>query len=137
MGRRASGLAAQSSSAGNGARDVRNGAQELSVGLGTLAHSARDLQGRLQTRASSLDRVRSGIRAQRDQADASLAAAERSVSGFTTTAIRARAAIRQARQALTADAAAALDEPVRQLGHGLPVRRQDRRRDARQRGGPA
>ena len=60
--------------------------------------------------------MRSGIRAQRSQADASLAAAERSISGFTTTAIRARAAIGQARRALAADAAAALDEPVRQLG---------------------
>ena len=112
----AKGLAAQSSAASGGARDVRNGARELSTGLGTLASSARDLQGRLQTRASTLDRVRAGIRAQRNQADASLAAAERSISGFTATAIRARAAIRQARQALAADAAAALDEPVRLLG---------------------
>ena len=112
----AKGLAAQSSSAGSNARDVRNGARELSTGLGTIASSARDLQGRLQTRANTLDRVRSGIRAQRSQADASLAAAERSISGFTTTAIRARAAIGQARRALAADAAAALDEPVRQLG---------------------
>jgi RND superfamily putative drug exporter len=110
------GLAAQSSAASGGAREVRDGARQLSSGLSTLASSARDLQGRLQTRANTLDRVRSGIRAQRAQADASLAAAERAVSGFTTTAIRARAAIQQARKALAADGAAALDEPVRQLG---------------------
>jgi RND superfamily putative drug exporter len=112
----AKGLAAQSSSASGSARDVRDGASQLSTGLGTLASSARDLQGRLQTRANTLDRVRSGIRAQRSAADASLAAAERSVTGFSATAIRARAAIHQARQALAADGAAALDEPVRQLG---------------------
>ena len=131
----AKGLAAQSASAGSGARDVRNGARELSTGLGTIASSARDLQGRLQTRASTLDRVRAGIRAQRNQADASLAAAERSISGFRTTAIRARAAHRSgapgARRGRRGRARRA-GPPAR---YGRPVRRQDRQRDARRRGG--
>ena len=112
-GRGADGLVSQSSAAGDGARSVRSGASELSSGLGALANSARDLNGRLRQRAGALDRARSSVREQRRQADESLAAAERAIPATTTAGIRARAALRQARQALAADAAAALDEPLR------------------------
>jgi RND superfamily putative drug exporter len=114
-GRGASGLAAQSAAAGAGARDLRGGARQLSSGLKALAGSARTLDGRLRTRMDALDRARADVRAQRRQADDALAAAERSLAPVGPSALRARAALHEARQALAADAAAALDEPLRQL----------------------
>jgi putative drug exporter of the RND superfamily len=114
-GRGARGLAARSSAAGAGARDLRSGARKLSDGLKTLAGSARDLHGRVRLRMDALDRVRAGVRAQRREADDALAAAERSLPAVGDAAMRARAALREARHALAADAGAALDEPLRQL----------------------
>jgi len=115
-GRGTSGLAAQSSAASGGARDVRDGARQLGSALSTLASSARDLQSRLRARADTLSRVQSGVRAQRRQADDALASAERAIPATSAAGLRARAALRQARQALSGDAGAALDDPVRQLG---------------------
>ncbi|HUR85048.1 MAG TPA: MMPL family transporter [Solirubrobacteraceae bacterium] len=114
-GRGADGLVSQSSATGNGARSVRSGARQLSDGLGTLASSARDLNGRLRQRVSALDSVRASVREQRRQVDEALAAAERATPATTTAGIRTRAALRQARQALAADTAAALDEPLRMI----------------------
>ena len=111
-----SGLTAQSASAVSGVRGMRRDARALSGTLTQLAASARDLQGRLTQRATLLDRVRSGVRAQRQTADDALAGAERSLPINSSSALRARAAIRQARTALSADAGAALDDPIRQLG---------------------
>ncbi|MDP1847906.1 MAG: MMPL family transporter [Solirubrobacteraceae bacterium] len=115
-GRGTSGLASQSAAASGGARRVRDGARELGTALSTLASSARDLQSRLRARADSLNRVQSGVRAQRRQADDALAAAERAIPMTSASGIRARAALRQARQALSGDAGAGLDDPIRQLG---------------------
>lgn len=115
-GRGTSGLASQSAAASGGARRVRDGARELGTALSTLAGSARDLQSRLRARADTLSRVQSGVRAQRRQADDALAAAERSISLTSAAGIRARAALRQARQALSGDGGAALDDSIRQLG---------------------
>jgi len=115
-GRGTSGLASQSAAASGGARRVRDGARELGTALSTLASSARDLQSRLRARADTLSRVQSGVRAQRRQADDALAAAERQISTTSLSGIRARQALRQARQALSADAGGALDDPIRQLG---------------------
>ena len=115
-GRGTSGLATQSAAAGSGARQVRDGARELGTALTTLASSARDLQNRLRARADTLSRVQSGVRAQRSQADEALAAAERTIPMTSASGIRARAALRKPRQALSADAGAALDDPIRQLG---------------------
>jgi len=109
-------LASVSASASNGARGLRDGARSLSDGLGTVAGASRDLQGRLQTRASALDTVRSGVRAQRRQADDALASAQRAILPTSAAAIRARDALAKARQALAADAGAALDDPIRQVG---------------------
>jgi RND superfamily putative drug exporter len=111
-----SGLSSQSASAVSGARGLRRDSRALASTLSTLASSARDLQSRLTQRASLLDRVRSGVRAQRKQADDALATAERSLPVSGTSSLRARLALRQAREALVADAGAALDEPIRQLG---------------------
>jgi RND superfamily putative drug exporter len=115
-GRGASGLASRSAAAVGGARDLRNGARKLSSGLGALAGNARDLKDRLRQREDALDRARAGVRAQRHQTDDVLAAAERSLPPVGSAALQAHAALHQARQALAADAAAGLDEPLRQLG---------------------
>ncbi len=115
-GRGTSGLASQSAAASGGARQVRDGARELGTALSTLAGSARDLQSRLRARADALSRAQSGVRAQRRQADDALAAAERAIPITSASGLRARNALRQARQALSADAGAALDDPIRQLG---------------------
>ncbi len=114
-GRGADGLAAQSAAAGSGARGVRDGARSLSSGLSALAAGARDLESRLSSRGTTLTNVQSQVRAQRREADDILAAAERSIIPTTTTSLRARNAITKARRALSGDAAAALDEPIRQL----------------------
>ena len=111
-----SAVESQSAAASSVVRDVRNGARELGITLGTLATSARDLQSRLRARADAITQVQSSVRAQRRQADDALAAAERSISGTSLSGIRARAALRQARQALSNDSAAALDDSVRELG---------------------
>ena len=55
------------------------------------------------------------MRAQRRTADAILASAAASIAPTTAAGIRARAALSQARQALSGDVAAGLDEPLRQL----------------------
>jgi RND superfamily putative drug exporter len=115
-GRGTSGLASQSAAAGDGARQVRDGARQLGTALSTLASSARDLQSRLRARADTLSRVQAGVRAQRREADDAVAAAERAMPTTTLSGLRARAALRQARQALAADGGAALDDPIRQLG---------------------
>ena len=114
-GKGADGLASQSAAAGEGARSLREGARTLSSGLSTLAAGARDLQNRLSTRANAVRTVQSTVRAQRRQADEALAAAERGILPTSASALRARAAINKARQALAADAGAALDEPIRAL----------------------
>ncbi|MEA2143491.1 MAG: putative drug exporter of the superfamily [Solirubrobacteraceae bacterium] len=111
-----SAVESQSVAASSVVRDVRNGARELGVTLTTLATSARDLQTRLRARADAITQVQAGVRAQRRQADDALATAERSISGMSLSGIRARAALRQARQVLSTDPAAALDDPVRELG---------------------
>jgi len=111
----ADGLASRSATAGGGARNMRTSARELSSGLSVLAGGARDLQGRLRLRQGAIERVRTDVRAQRRQADDQLAAAERSLPPSGDAAQLARAALHQARQALAADAGAALDEPLRQL----------------------
>ena len=111
-----SAVESQSARASGVVSDVRNGARELGVTLATLATSARDLQGRLRARADAITKVQAGVREQRRQADDALATAERSISGMTLSGIRARAALRQARQALSTDPANALDDPVRELG---------------------
>ena len=112
-----SAVESQSVAASSVVRDVRNGAKELGITLATLATSARDLQNRLRARADAITQVQAGVRAQRRQADDALATAERSISGLSVSGMRARAALRQARQALSAtDPAAALDDPVRELG---------------------
>ncbi len=111
-----SAVESQSAAASSVVRDVRNGARELGITLGTLASSARDLQIRLRARADAITQVQSSVRAQRRQADDALAAAERSISATSLSGIRARAALRQARQALSNDSAAALDDSVRELG---------------------
>ncbi|MEA2194570.1 MAG: putative drug exporter of the superfamily, partial [Solirubrobacteraceae bacterium] len=115
-GRGTSGLVSQSAAASGGARRVRDGARDLGSTLSALAGSARDLQSRLRARADALSQAQSGVRAQRREADSALAAAERAVPATSASAIRARAALRQARQALAADGGAALDDPIRQLG---------------------
>ncbi|HEX4363316.1 MAG TPA: MMPL family transporter [Solirubrobacteraceae bacterium] len=115
-GRGANGLASQSAAAGGGARKLRDGARELSSGLATLASSLRDLQGRLHTQTDALSRAQSGVRAQNHQADAILASAVSSLPPTSTAAIRARAALALARQALSADPGVVLDDPVKQLG---------------------
>ncbi|CAA9526138.1 MAG: hypothetical protein AVDCRST_MAG67-3684 [uncultured Solirubrobacteraceae bacterium] len=116
-GRGADDLASRSAAAGSGARSVRQGARSLSDGLSKLAGGARFLQDRLQNRMSSLQSVQASVRAQRRQAHDAIAAAERSISPTTAAGIRARAALAAARRALAADAGAALDEPMRQLGY--------------------
>ena len=84
-------------------------------------------------RADTLDRVRSDVRAQRRKAD-DVARRRRALDlPSTTTAIRARAALRQARRALAGDAGAALDEPLRQLGHDAEYAGKIADRDARRR----
>ncbi len=115
-GRGAQGLVSDSAAAGSGARELSQGARSLSSGLSTLAGGARDLQGRLRNRMTTLDQVRAGVRAQRRQADDALAAAERQIFPTSAGNIRARQALRQAREALAADAGAALDEPIRLIG---------------------
>jgi RND superfamily putative drug exporter len=115
-GRGAQGLVSDSAAAGAGARQLSEGARTLSSGLSTLAGGSRDLQGRLRNRMTTLDQVRSGVRAQRRQADDALAAAERQILPTSASGIRARQALAQARQALAADAGGALDEPIRLLG---------------------
>ncbi len=114
--RGSSAVESQSVAASSVVRDVRNGARELGITLATLATSARDLQNRLRARADAINQVQAGVRAQRRQADDALATAERSISGVSLSGARARAALRQARQALSTDPAAALDDPVRELG---------------------
>ncbi len=111
-----SAVESQSVAASSVVRDVRSNARQLGTALGTLATSARDLQSRLRARADAITQVQSGVRAQRRQADDALATAERSISGMSLSGIRARSALRQARQALSTDPAAALDDPVRELG---------------------
>lgn len=115
-GRGTRGLSSQSAEASGGARRVRDGARQLGTALTALASSARDLQSRLRARAETLSRVQSGVRAQRRQADDALATAERAIPMTSASGIRARAALRQARQALSGDSGAALDDPIRQLG---------------------
>ena len=114
--RGARGLASQTAAAGGGARELRDGAKELGSALAAIASGARDLQSRLRARADAFARARSEVQAQRRRADDVLSAAERSIPVTSTSALRARAALREARRALSGDAAAALDEPVRQLG---------------------
>ena len=109
-------LASKSAAAGEGARSLRSGARSLSDGLSKLAGGARYLQERLQTRRSALERVQAEVRAQRRQADDALAAAERTILPTTTAGVRARNALASARRALAADAGAALDEPLQQVG---------------------
>ena len=115
VSRGASGLAARSSATGTGARDLRSSAGQLSDGLDALAGNARTLRGRLRSRVDTLDRVRADVRAQRRQADDALAAAERSLPPDDASAVHARTALREARQALEADTGATLDEPLHQL----------------------
>ncbi|MGH2839920.1 MAG: MMPL family transporter, partial [Solirubrobacteraceae bacterium] len=70
----------------------------------------------LQGRGSILERVQAAVRAQRRQADAGLAAAERSILPTSAAGLRARRALATARRALAADPGAVLDEPLRQVG---------------------
>lgn len=114
-GRGAKDLASRSAAAGDGARGVRDGARSLSDGLSKLAGGARYLQNRLGTRAGSIQRAQAGIREQRRRAVDTITAAERSILPTTSAGLRARAALASARQALAADSAAALDEPLRQV----------------------
>lgn len=114
--RGADGLASQSAATGDGARSLRDGARALSQRLTTLAAAARGLQSRMASGTSALSSVQSAVRAERQQADDALAAAQRSILPTSSSAIRARSAIATARQALAADPGAALDDPIRQLG---------------------
>lgn len=114
-GKGTDGLASQAASAGNGARSVRDAAKALSSGLTTLAGGARDLETGLRSQSGALAAVQSAVRAQRRQADDALAAGERAIMPTSAAAIRARDALAKARQALAADAGAALDDPIRKL----------------------
>ncbi len=115
-GRGAQSLVSDTSSAGSGARVVRDSAVKLSDRLSAIATGARDLQSRLGSRATGLGNVQSTLRSQRRAADDALAAAERSIIPTSGSAIRARAALARARQALSGDPGAPLDETIRQLG---------------------
>jgi RND superfamily putative drug exporter len=115
-GRGAQSLESDTASAGSGARAVRDTAVKLSDRLSAIATGARDLQSRLGTRASGLATVQSTLRTQRRNADDALAAAERSILPTSASAMRARAAIAKARQALAGDPGAPLDETIRLLG---------------------
>ncbi len=108
-------IGASAAQARSGARGLRNGAQKLGSGLRSLSSSARDLQGRIQRRGQSLDRIRSGLRAQRQQAGAALDSAERSLPRFGSGVAAARSALQQARRALAVDGAQALDDPLTKL----------------------
>jgi RND superfamily putative drug exporter len=114
--RSASGATSQSSLAISGVRNLRSQARELSSTLSALAGNARNLQTRLRQRVTTLESVRSTVRTQRKAADDALASAERSISATSSSGIRARLALRQARTALAADPGAALDDPIRQVG---------------------
>ena len=97
-------------------RNLRTQARELSSTLSALAGNARNLQTRLRQRMTTLENVRSTVRVQRKSADDALASAERSITATSTSGIRARLALRQARTALAGDPGAALDDPIRQIG---------------------
>ncbi|MEA2221213.1 MAG: putative drug exporter of the superfamily [Solirubrobacteraceae bacterium] len=114
-GRGANGLASQSATAVSGARALRDRVRALSTSIANVATATRDLQSRLSARAGALTAVQSAVRAQRQQADDVLAAAERSILPTTSAGLRARSALAKARQALAADPAGALDDPIRLL----------------------
>jgi RND superfamily putative drug exporter len=114
-GRGANGLASQSAAAVSGARALRDRTRSLSNSLAKVATATRDLQSRLNARSSVLSAVQSGVRAQRQQADDVLAAAERSIFPTSAAALRARSALAKARRALASDPAASLDDPIRLL----------------------
>jgi RND superfamily putative drug exporter len=115
-GRGAQSLVSDTASAGSGATTVRNSVLKLNDRLGMLATGSRDLQTRLGTRATSLGTAQSILRAQRRDADDALAAAQRSILPTSASALRARAALAKAREALAGDPGAPLDETIRQLG---------------------
>jgi RND superfamily putative drug exporter len=114
-GRGANGLASATATAINSASGLRDRAHSISTTLSTLAAADRALQTRLTTRGSTLSSVQASVRGQRQQADDALAAAERAILPTNASALRARAALAKARQALAADAGAALDDPIHQL----------------------
>jgi RND superfamily putative drug exporter len=115
-GRGAQSLESDTASGASGARAVRDTAVKLSDRLSSIATGARDLQGRLGSRSSSLGTVQSNLRTQRRNADDALAAAERSIAPTSGSALRARSALAKARQALSGDPGAPLDETIRLLG---------------------
>ena len=114
-GRGAHDIASYSAAAVGGARALRTRARSLSRAIASVDSATRDLQGRLSARSQTLAAVQSDVRAQRQQADDVLRAAERSIMPTTSAGMRARTALSNARKALAADLGAELDAPIRLL----------------------
>ncbi len=109
-------LVATTRTARSSVRDLRTGSRRLAQGLQAIATGGRDLEGRLRQRTEVIGLSRGAIRTQRQQADQAIVAAQRVLTGTSSSTVLARAALARARQILATDLASGLDDPMTRLG---------------------